>query len=97
MSANMGLRPTKACIKAMREAFPKDATIELIFMDDLYRSIPRGMKGQVEQVDDMGTIHTHWENGSSLSVVWDADVVKNVDTDVCSNVFWDDYRPAATV
>lgn len=97
MSANMGLRPTKACIKAMREAFPKDATIELIFMDDLYRSIPRGLKGQVEQVDDMGTIHTHWESGSSLGAVWNADVVKNVATGICSNAFWDDYRPNATV
>lgn len=97
MSGNMGLIPTKACVQEMRMAFPKSANVELVFMDDAYRSMPKGLKGRVMLVDGRGTIHIHWENGSSLGVVWNADVVKNVDTDVCSNVFWDDYRPAATV
>lgn len=97
MSANMGLRPTKECVKAMRDAFPKGAPVELIFMDDPYRSLPKGLKGHVMLVDDMGTIHMHWENGSSLGVVWNEDVVKNADTGVCSDTFWNNYQPIASV
>lgn len=97
MSANMGLRPTKECVKTMRDAFPKGAPVELIFMDDPYRSLPKGLKGNVMLVDDMGTIHMHWENGSSLGVVWNVDVVKNTDTGVCSDTFWNNYQPIASV
>lgn len=39
MSGNMGLIPTKACVQEMRMAFPKSANVELVFMDDAYRSI----------------------------------------------------------
>lgn len=97
MSANMGLIPTKACIDEMRKAFPKNADIELVFMDDIYRDMPRGLKGKVCEVDDIGTIHVAWENNLSLGVVWNADVVKNIKTGVCSNEFWSDYRPIASL
>ena len=53
MSGNMGLIPTKACVQEMRMAFPKNANVELVFMDDAYRSMPKGLKGRVMLVDDM--------------------------------------------
>lgn len=97
MNASIRLYPTKECVKAMREAFPKDATVELIYMNDLFSTLPCGLKGQVVRVDDIGNIHMHWENGSSLSVAWNDDIVKNVNTGVSSDAFWGDSRPATTV
>lgn len=93
MGGNMGLTPTKTCIAEMEKAFPKGSEVELIFMDDPYRVMPQGLKGTVSTIDDIGTIHVAWENGSGLGVVWNADVVKNVATGVLSNQFWEDNRP----
>lgn len=97
MGANLGLIPTKKCVEEMRKAFPKGAEIELIYMDDPYREMPRGLKGRVDSVDDIGTIHAAWENGNSLGAVWDSDIVMNVETGIRSNAFWDDYRPISGI
>lgn len=35
-------------------------------MEDPYREMPAGLTGIVDSVDDLGQIHCHWENGSSL-------------------------------
>ena len=86
----MGLVPTKQCIQNMKEAFPEGAEVELVFMDDIYRTMPAGLKGKVLFIDSIGTIHVAWENGSSLGVVWNADVVKNVASGVRSTSFWND-------
>ena len=37
-------------------------------MDDPYTKIPEGTKGTVLVVDDTGTIHVKWDNGSSLGI-----------------------------
>lgn len=93
MSANMGLFPTKACVAKIREAFPENADVELVFMDDTYRDMPRGLRGRVVRTDDIGTIHVAWENNLLLGMVWNADVIKNTKTNVCSNAFWSDCQP----
>lgn len=95
MGGNMGLIPTKSCIEEIQKAFPKGAEVEMIFMDDPYHSMPRGLKGKVLAVDGIGTIHVAWENGSQLGIVWNADVAKNIQSGVLSNTFWNDYRPAS--
>lgn len=94
---NLGLRPTEACIQRMREAFPKDARVELVWMDDPYRRIPAGTLGTVIGIDGMGTIRVSWDERSALGAVWNVDIVKNVQTGVQSNSFWDDYIPLATL
>ena len=43
-------------------------------MDDK-QAPPPGTCGVVEFVDDIGTIHVHWDNGSSLGVVRNEDTV----------------------
>ena len=95
MGGNMGLTPTKNCIEEIKEAFPEGAEVELVFMDDAYCTMPKGLKGKVSFVDDIGTIHVEWENGNQLGVVWNADVAKNIQSGVLSNTFWNDYRPAS--
>ncbi|MGN1480389.1 DUF4314 domain-containing protein, partial [Porcipelethomonas sp.] len=35
--------------------------------------VPAGTKGTVDHVDDMGTIHMKWSNGSCLGICPDTD------------------------
>lgn len=37
-------------------------------MDDP-QAVPPGTKGTVKFVDDIGSIHCHWDNGRSLEVI----------------------------
>jgi hypothetical protein len=37
-------------------------------MDDP-QAVPPGTKGTVKFVDDIGSIHCHWDNGRSLAVI----------------------------
>lgn len=91
--ANLGLIPTHDCVQRICEAFPEGCEVELIWMDDVYHKIPRGTRGKVVRVDAIGTIFVHWENGSGLGVVWNSDIVRNVQTGVASNTLWDDGNP----
>ena len=91
--ANLGLIPTRDCVQRICEAFPEGSEVELIWMDDVYHKIPRGTRGKVVRVDAIGTIFVHWENGSGLGVVWNSDIVRNVQTGVASNTHWDDGNP----
>ena len=34
-----------------------------------YCEMPAGLTGIVDSVDDLGQIHCHWENGSSLALI----------------------------
>jgi hypothetical protein len=45
----------------------KGTRIECIFMDDI-QAVPNGTKGTVDHVDDIGTIHVIWDNGSTLGL-----------------------------
>lgn len=87
--ANLGLIPTRDCVQQICEAFPEGSEVELIWMDDIYHKVPKGTRGKVVRVDAIGTIFVHWENGSGLGVVWNSDVVRNVQTGVVSNTLWD--------
>lgn len=91
--ANLGLISTHDCVQRICEAFPEGCEVELIWMDDVYHKIPRGTRGKVVRVDAIGTIFVHWENGSGLGVVWNSDIVRNMQTGVVSNAFWSDGNP----
>lgn len=70
------IRPEQ--LQRLREAYPKGSRVELIQMDDL-QAPPIGTLGTVIGVDDIGSIMVHWDNGSSLSVVWGADICHRID------------------
>ncbi len=38
-------------------------------MNDPYTPLRKGLKGVVLHVDDLGTVHVQWENGSTLGAV----------------------------
>lgn len=54
----------------LRKAYPPGTKIQLIMMDDA-QAPPSGTIGTVTCVDDIGTIHMKWNNGSSLGLVLD--------------------------
>lgn len=91
MSGNLGLLPTKQCVENMRKAFPKGTQVEAVSFDDLWHPIPKGTRGIVLSVDDIGTLHIAWEGKGQLGAVWNADVVRNLETGIKSNEFWEDY------
>ena len=66
---------TKKEIDNLRVRFPKGARVSLIRMDDV-QAPPVGCMGTVRFVDDIGTIHVAWDNGSSLGVVYGVDEVE---------------------
>ena len=51
-------------------------------MDDPYsRSLVPGCRGRIVAVDDIGTVHVAWRNGSTLGVVIGVDEIKIVPED----------------
>ena len=50
-------------------------------MDD-EQSPPKGTKGKVLHVDDIGTIHIAWETGSTLGIVPGIDMVRKLNEEI---------------
>ena len=69
--------PTQEQIKRIKERYPIGTVIELTAdMEDNYNPIPKGMEGEVIGIDDIGTLHMKWQNGSGLGVVVGEDSFK---------------------
>ena len=49
--------------------YPPDTRLELIQMGDDPRPVAPGTRGSVRFVDDMGSIHMHWDNGRTLALI----------------------------
>ncbi len=62
-------------IEQLRKRYPTGTRVRLIRMEDLH-SPPDGCMGTVRLVDDIGTIHVAWDNGSSLGVVYGVDEIE---------------------
>lgn len=69
----MGIYIKKEQLEALRKKYPKGCRVELVKMDDPYREMPPGLQGVVTGVDDSGSIHVDWQNGSSLAVIFGED------------------------
>lgn len=55
--------------EALLERYPKGTKIKLIKMVNDPFPVKPGTIGIVESVDDAGTIHMHWQSGSSLGLI----------------------------
>lgn len=62
----------------LREIYQEGTRVKLNYMNDK-QAPPRGMLGTVKTVDDMGTVHVNWDNGSSLGVVYGEDSISKVE------------------
>ena len=43
--------------------------VEIIQVDDPYTDLKPGDKGTVDFIDDAGTVHVNWDNGSTLGLL----------------------------
>ncbi len=68
-------------LEVLRRQYPPGAAVELIHMDDP-QSPQKGTRGEIIQVDDLGTIHVAWRNGSTLGVVPGIDMVRKLDEEI---------------
>ena len=69
--------PSKEIVEALRKQYPTGTRVELTEMDDA-QAPPLGTRGTVFGVDDTGSIMVHWDNGSSLHVIYGIDHCKKV-------------------
>ena len=56
-------------VKFIKEQYPKGTRIRLNSMEDPYAPIAPGTEGEVDFVDDSGTLHMKWDNGRSLAII----------------------------
>ena len=70
--------PRKEIVDRIKREYPAGCRVELTHMDDPYTKIPEGTLGTVRVVDDTGTIHVDWDNGSGLGVVYGEDSCKKI-------------------
>ena len=52
----------------VKSEYSQGTRVKLIKMDDV-KAPPIGTLGTVKYVDDIGTIHVVWDNGSTLGIV----------------------------
>lgn len=55
-------------IENIKKQYPKDTRVKNIAMNDDF-AVPPNTEGTVLFVDDIGTIHVRWDNGSSLGLI----------------------------
>lgn len=55
-------------VQKLKEKYTSGTRIKLISMEDT-QAPPIGTAGSVISVDDIGTIHVAWDNGSTLGII----------------------------
>ena len=60
---------TQKEIKYIKQKYPIGTKVKLIKMYDFYNDLATGEEGIITSVDDLGTLHIKWENGSTLGLV----------------------------
>ncbi len=63
------MRNNPKLVEFIRQQYPPGTKIRLIEMKDLYEPVPPGTLGEVEFIDDLGTIHTKFSNGRAMGLI----------------------------
>ncbi|PKM38661.1 MAG: DUF4314 domain-containing protein [Firmicutes bacterium HGW-Firmicutes-9] len=66
-------------LKQLKEYYTSGTRVMLIRMSDPYTNLRQGDTGAVTMVDDIGTIHVSWDNGSTLGVVFGEDECRRIE------------------
>ena len=69
---------SKEIIERLWAEYPVGVKVELVKMNDPYRRMPTGIKGEEIGVDDIGTVHVSWENGSQLGIAYGEDSCRRI-------------------
>lgn len=68
-------RYNRDLVRLIKDHFTIGSRVVLNHMDD-EQAPPLGIKGTVFCVDDLGTVHVNWDNGSTLgAVILDGDSI----------------------
>ncbi len=70
-------------LDAPKPEIEKGARVRLLYTGDEYTRLERGAEGTVTHVDDFGTVHVAWDDGSSLGLVSQAGDRYTVIADAC--------------
>ena len=70
--------PSRAVVESLRRQYPAGTRVALVSMDDPYTKLRPGDQGEVIEVDDAGTVHIRWTNGSTLGAAYGADVIRKL-------------------
>jgi len=68
-------------LEVLRHQYPPGAAVELVHMDDP-QAPPKGTRGEIIQVDDLGTIQVAWRSSSTLGVVPGIDMVRTLGEEI---------------
>jgi len=69
--------PNRQTALRIRREYPAGTRIALIAMDDV-QAPPVGTHGTVLAVDDAASLLVHWDNGSTLNVIYRVDRVRKL-------------------
>ena len=69
MQEDTNMDMNRKMVNIIKEHYPPGTRIRLNSMDDPWHPIPPGAVGEVDFVDDIGTIHMKWDDGRSLGIV----------------------------
>ena len=70
--------PSKSYLEQLRKKYPVGTKLQLLSMrNEKYPVLP-GTVGEVTHIDDAGSIHMRWENGSSLALIPEIDSFQTV-------------------
>lgn len=61
--------------------YPEGTRIELIAMNMEKQPVDAGTKGTVSGIDDIGTLHVNWDNGSTLGIIIGVDDFRTINDD----------------
>ena len=64
-------------IQFLKDLYPAGTRVKLVEMNDI-QAPPIGTLGTVMYVDDIGTIHIKWDNGSTLGAAYPKDRVTKI-------------------
>jgi len=67
--------PNQEQLARLRQNYPEGTRVKLVSMDDPYTNLKPGDRGFVTKVDDIGTVHIQWDNGSTLGAAYGADQI----------------------
>ncbi len=72
--------PTHETVKSLRQQYPAGTRVELLapINDPFEKRLQPGCHGTIEFVDDAANLHTRWDCGSGLSLLYGVDQFRMV-------------------
>lgn len=72
------MSPDEKTIERIRADFPIGSRVMMVYSADPLAPIDDGTEGVVSFVDDIGTIHINWDNGSRSGVILGENVIEKI-------------------